>query len=425
MFRFPVVGRSICLDCNRRVCLRRFYSADFDDSKLRQIIETSNMGMAHQLEKQKQEIDQRKKEKARLTKIERNYRASQRQVIETLRSGAVGIPLTYAKDQKQIDTSGQTNTGTDLVQLVRARLSNLRETLTSATKTLNDLTGYTSIEKLKSSVDELESELKSTKGNLKLAKSDYTDAIQRRSDLQKEINELLTRKHNWTPADLERFTELYRNDHQNQQDEKNAEIRLEEAEQAVDAVQVRLTQLILTRYHEEQIWSDKIRQVLTWGTWMLMGVNALLFAVATFFVEPWKRRRLVDAFHHEVQQKLDEFTVEIKQLSQKLDEGVSGGLEGVHLGSKMTSRNEFGDIIEDLEQGTALAPNGSHPISFGSVRSWSTLQAWVKSTIWAFRDPNTQNYYMEKVDLGILSAILFTVGGSIGAVLTYFIVGHK
>ncbi|TQC37057.1 hypothetical protein EEB14_62270, partial [Rhodococcus sp. WS4] len=123
------------------------------------------------------------------------------------------------------------------------------------------------------------------------------------------------RKHNWGPADVERFTELYRNDHTNQQEEERAEQQLAEAELEVDSVQNKLTQLILTRYHEEQIWSDKIRQALTWGTWIIMGINVLLFTVATFLVEPWKRRRLVNAFDAQVQQKMDLFSAEMRALA--------------------------------------------------------------------------------------------------------------
>lgn len=386
----------------------RLYASGFDDSKLRQIIETSNLGMAHQLEKQKREIDQSQKSTTSLAKIERDYKAAQRQVIGKIQGGNVGTPTSYTEaKQPQEDRPAIAK----LLLQLRSSLSDMATTLTSATKALNDVTGYTSIERLKLAVESLEAELKQTKSELKQAKQNYTDAIQRRSDLQKEINDLLTRKHNWTPEDLERFTELYRNDHQNQQEETNAELKLEDAELAVDAVQVKLTQLILTRYHEEQIWSDKIRQALTWGTWMLMGVNVLVFTVATIFVEPWKRRRLVDAFHEEVQQKLDKFTLEIQQISEKLDGKPSGEpLKNAYFSQSNLKEN-------GLPQ--------TYPLTFASVRSWSTFQEWVKSTFWAIRDPNTQIYNMEKIDFGIFSAILLTLGTSLGAALTYLVVGYK
>ncbi|RYC59721.1 hypothetical protein CHU98_g6489 [Xylaria longipes] len=62
----------------------------------------------------------------------------------------------------------------------------------------------------------------------------------------------------------------------------------------------------LARYHEEQIWSDKIRRMSTWGTWGLMSVNILLFLVLQFGAEPWRRQRLVRGFEEKVREALAE-----------------------------------------------------------------------------------------------------------------------
>lgn len=66
---------------------------------------------------------------------------------------------------------------------------------------------------------------------------------------------------------------------------------------------------ILARYHEEQIWSDKvhcllttllasdrnqIRSLSTYGTLAITGINVLVFLLALLVVEPWRRRKLVD-----------------------------------------------------------------------------------------------------------------------------------
>lgn len=393
------------------VSCRRY--AAFDDSKLRQIIETSNMGIANKLEQQKREIDMAKKPSTRWMKIERNYKSSQRIVIDRLRAGALGSSLSSVIN---VHSEPISETG-DMTKMLRAKLADLRATLTSATKALNDLTGYTKIEKLKSSVEVLESELRKAKADLKVAKADYSDAIQRRSDLQKEVNELLTRKHNWTPEDLERFTELYRSDHQNQQDEREAEIKLEEQEVAVDTVQVKLTQQILTRYHEEQIWSDKIRQGLTWGTWMLMGLNVVLFAVATFLVEPWKRRRLVDAFQHEVQLKLDEFSLDIRHLSRELE------VKRVAQAATPQDTVEVFTVSRDHNSSSSeRSADALYSIGFSAIRSWSSFQTWSKNIFWALRDPSTNDYHMDKLDFGILLGLLVTLGGTLGALLTYLVV---
>ena len=84
------------------------------------------------------------------------------------------------------------------------------------------------------------------------------------------------------------------------------------AERASEEATSKLGASILARYHEEQIWSDKIRRMSTWGTWGLMGVNVLLFLVFQIGVEPWRRRRLVKGFEEKVLEALER-------------EGVAGG----------------------------------------------------------------------------------------------------
>jgi sensitive to high expression protein 9 len=138
------------------------------------------------------------------------------------------------------------------------------------------------------------------------AKEEYQNAINRRSASQREVNELLQRKHAWSPTDLERFTQLYRSDHTNEQAEMAAQERLAEAERTADEAQAQLARSILARYHEEQIWSDKIRRASTWGTWGLMGFNVLLFIVVQLGLEPWKRRRLVGGFEEKVREVIQE-----------------------------------------------------------------------------------------------------------------------
>lgn len=81
---------------------------------------------------------------------------------------------------------------------------------------------------------------------------------------------------------------------------------LEEREREAERLGRELNSSILSRYHEEQIWSDKIRRMSTWGTWGLMGVNVLLFLVFQFGAEPWRRKRLVKGFEEKVREALEE-----------------------------------------------------------------------------------------------------------------------
>lgn len=80
------------------------------------------------------------------------------------------------------------------------------------------------------------------------------------------------------------------------------------AENVAEESAAKLNANILARYHEEQIWSDKIRRMSTWGTWGLMGMNVLLFLIFQIGVEPWRRRRLVKGFEEKVVKALEKET---------------------------------------------------------------------------------------------------------------------
>lgn len=185
-------------------------------------------------------------------------------------------------------------------------LDSLQETIFTATKALNDVTGYSSIERLKKSIDVLEIKLKDAKQNVARLREAYSHAVSIRNQSQKHVNELLQRKHIWSPEDLDKFTKLYTKDTENAKAEEDAKSELKVWEAQEEEISNLLYRAILTRYHEEQIWSDKIRRTSTWGTFILMGVNIFLFLIVQLFLEPWKRSRLTNSFENKVKAALDE-----------------------------------------------------------------------------------------------------------------------
>lgn len=52
--------------------------------------------------------------------------------------------------------------------------------------------------------------------------------------LQRETNDLLSRKGSWSSADVSRFTELVKDDHMNEQKQKDTKAALDRAEEDVD-----------------------------------------------------------------------------------------------------------------------------------------------------------------------------------------------
>ncbi|KFY23553.1 hypothetical protein V493_05805 [Pseudogymnoascus sp. VKM F-4281 (FW-2241)] len=188
--------------------------------------------------------------------------------------------------------------------LISKRLTNLMDNLQGniflASQHLNDLTGYSGIEALKRTITAHEQHLESSQEEVRVSRLNYKQLVADRAASQREVTTLLARKDTWTPIDLERFTSLYRSDHGNEHAVQEAAQRLADAERTAEQAGSRLNAAILARYHEEQIWSDKIRRMSTWGTWGLMGVNVLLFLVFQFGFEPWRRERLTKGFEDKV-----------------------------------------------------------------------------------------------------------------------------
>lgn len=179
-------------------------------------------------------------------------------------------------------------------------MDNLQGNIVLASQRLNDLTGYASIEHLKLSIEDLESQSLVSQELVRQARSNYKQTVAERASTQREVTTLLARKDTWSGNDLQRFTELYRSDHETERKVQEAAQELADREREAERVGVELQRQILKRYHEEQIWSDKIRRMSTWGTWGLMGVNVVLFLAVQFAFEPWRRRRLVNGFEEKV-----------------------------------------------------------------------------------------------------------------------------
>ncbi|KAK2038803.1 She9/Mdm33 family protein [Colletotrichum somersetense] len=211
---------------------------------------------------------------------------------------------------------------TALPPALSEKLSHLMDTLQTrlltASTTLNTLTGYAPIEAIKDQNTLLENRLAEAQSLVRTARATYKTTNAKRATTQREVTTLLARKEMWSPTDLERFTQLYRQDHSLEQEVAAAAEALTDAEHAEQALGQQLNAGILKRYHEEQIWSDRIRRASTWGTWGLMGVNVLLFIVLQFVAEPWKRRRLVLGVVEEEKAVLEGVTAELAALKAAL-----------------------------------------------------------------------------------------------------------
>jgi sensitive to high expression protein 9, mitochondrial len=130
----------------------------------------------------------------------------------------------------------------------------------------------------------------------------FEESVQKRSDSQREVNSLLGRKSMWKDTDVSRFTALVRQDHALEKEEARAKAAVTHTEDEVEREFSALMRTILARYHEEQVWSDKIHNVSTYGQPAVLGVNGFVFVLAIILIDPWKRRRLMQAFEQKVQE---------------------------------------------------------------------------------------------------------------------------
>ncbi|ODV85820.1 hypothetical protein CANARDRAFT_178511, partial [[Candida] arabinofermentans NRRL YB-2248] len=176
----------------------------------------------------------------------------------------------------------------------------LRSSVSIASKIINDITGYSSVLRLKDNITQKEKNLRDLRRAIKESKAASVAANENRMNSQQQMNELLERKHTWSSSDLEKFTGLYRSDHELEKQVQESAAKLKALESKEDETHAELIQGIMDRYHEEQVWSDKIRQISTWGTFCIMCINLLVVLIVQFFFEPLKRAKLVNSFELKV-----------------------------------------------------------------------------------------------------------------------------
>lgn len=410
-------------------------TAPHQDEKLKEIIETTNFGAElrkkkeihdkklrqqeiykkYELDKETESSEMTEKQEQQKEKKTDDETTNQLEVPPTNTNGQTTASEINEDIQREIgNLPSQKETKRYLIaKKLEEYLDSLQDTMFTATRALNDVTGYSSIEQLKKSINDLEIQHKTEKDNVKKCKDLYSQAILRRSLLQREINELLTRKHNWSSEDLERFTTLYRNDHVNEKEELTSHNDLNEAELKVDAIQLKLTQLILTRYHEEQIWSDKIRRASTWGTWILMGINLFLFVLATFLVEPWKRKRLVGSFEDKVKRAILEMS-EVQE--SKWDQILSQHKESNILPTSTLSSWWFNsdDVSESGKQ--SVYPMILTPVD----NTWQGFKTTIHSHYNALRSSSISTLQFEKYEFAWLATTITILGCAFGSVLTIY-----
>jgi hypothetical protein len=164
---------------------------------------------------------------------------------------------------------------TDLEPVLKQRLEELG-------KRWNHYSGYEEVLEVKAQTLEAELHLKQLRDEQSKIREEYMTSIKSRSDSQKTLNDLLTRRANWSEADISTYTQLLRSEHAEAKSEKESGEQYESVERRVNAAWDDVVKKTLERYHLEQVWSDQVRTGSTYGGLIVAGLNG-----------KWKRNRCV------------------------------------------------------------------------------------------------------------------------------------
>lgn len=282
---------------------------------------------------------------------------------------------------------------------------------------INGVTGYDEVERMKEMVREREDRIAALRETAAIAKAEYDRAVTERSTTQRDIQLLLERKDSWDDSDVLRFTKLVRSGHAANLAVSSSKEALQSAEANVERAFDALMKGILERYHEEQVWSDKIRSVSTYGSLAVLVVNLVVFLGAITIVEPWKRRRLVRGLEERVKGLIEEVDGGMKR---ELEE-IKGMLSGASASGSVVAARE----MQVAPPETTMTPE---PIELPEIGStWPTPPpAYTSRALeWTRRKLPSLSPYLptdpKNGDLGLMAAGGGFVAGALATTLTIYL----
>ncbi|CAG8452656.1 7406_t:CDS:2 [Diversispora eburnea] len=268
---------------------------------------------------------------------------------DTIRNSII---ITKLREQPLVKRIRNTNFQ-DIIQRVLVRVSRF----------LNEITGYSAVEKMKEQVAQQENDFKATRKRQAEAKIAYEKAIDARSNTQREINGILQRKTQWSGDDVARITQLYKDEHENMQKEISAKEEFTKCERQVEQEFTDLSKSMMVRYHEEQLWSDKIRSASNILASSIVIFNVIFFLGMQTFVESRRRKKLVDRFEsllikqtQERDEKLDNGIIQpstknFEILNKKMDNLLQISTTGLHDNLSMVEGStKLKSFMDDFEK---------------------------------------------------------------------------
>ena len=141
----------------------------------------------------------------------------------------------------------------------------------------NEKSGWTQVEHLKNAITSLEDGLRAQQDAFKHVRAELDEANSTHRTVQNEISTLAAAKHSWTDVQFKQYQDLLQQERALQQKLVQLQHRSRNAEDGVDLALRDLMEGLRKRFHEEQLWTDRIRQLSMWSTIGILFANSLIF----------------------------------------------------------------------------------------------------------------------------------------------------
>lgn len=222
---------------------------------------------------------------------------------------------------------------------------------------------------------------------------------------QRKTNDLLSRKSTWNDTDLLEYTKLLHSEHSYAKAEESSQHQYEAAEAEMQRGFDDLMRSVMRRYHEEHLWSDRVRSMSTYASIGLGALNVLIFILALFLVEPYKRRKLAQTLETRLIEGEERARERMHQTVVSVDERLSH-LEEALLGSPEPHETRKRVVTRSL-----ALPSSLRWVS----HIWQYLQAWhsYAASLWEHINPIPANQ-------GISVAATAT-GVVVGSMVSYWL----
>lgn len=162
---------------------------------------------------------------------------------------------------------------------IEAKGNNNTTRLQQISETLEEITGAHEIAALKEKVSTASQTLEQATQQLQTLRLQLDEETAAHQALTAEHADMMTRRATWTDTDVQKFAQCTAAEGRARTAVDTTRTALSQAEEDWQSAQNAYLDAVRQRYHEEQVWHDKWRVMGTYWTWMLIGLNSVVFVV--------------------------------------------------------------------------------------------------------------------------------------------------